>query len=79
MRTRLTSLGLVLFLLAYLSSSSGCALFGKDYTVVGTEPCPMMTYEAMSEYEAAAEYMPNFMVWVGQMILYCEKQESRLE
>lgn len=79
MKKWLMSLGPVLFLCLCLSSLTGCALFGKDYIAVGAQPCPMMTYEMMDEYGMYAKDMPNFKVWMGQMILYCEEQESRLE
>lgn len=79
MKSWQTSWVLALFLSLCLSSLSGCGLFGKDYTVVGAKPCPVMTYEAMGEYDKYGPDMPTFRVWVGQMILYCEEQEARGE
>ena len=64
-----------------MSSLSGCA---TGWIGTGTDPCPVMGRQAIVEYsemvmgrgEAETEH---FRVWMGQMILYCEAQDARLE
>jgi hypothetical protein len=79
LRRKLAKSGLVLCLLLFAIKLSGCALFQRDYTGVGIEHCPAMSYEAIAEYEQYAPEMDLFRVWMGQMIVYCEKQATRLE
>ncbi len=81
MRKKLVGSSLVLCLAAWLLSSSGCA---HGWIGTGTDPCPVMGEEAIVEY--AAMVLPHeesqtehFRLWMGQMILYCEAQDARLQ
>ncbi len=69
----------VLFLLAAVSSLNGCALFSTPSHVVGTERCPVMSELAIASW-GDLYHMSNLdlKVWMGQILLYCEKANAKL-
>ncbi len=76
---RATSWTVALFLLAAVSSSVGCALFSKPSHVVGTERCPAMSEQAIAGWGDVYHMSPfGLKVWMGQIILYCEKVNAKL-
>jgi hypothetical protein len=70
----------VLCLSALMSSSVGCALFKPASHVIGVERCPAMSDEAIASW-GDIYHMANvdFKVWIGQVLLYCEKVEAKLD
>jgi hypothetical protein len=70
----------VLFLLAGTSSLGGCAVFGNASPVAGVEICPMMTEKAVDSWRTVYPLTHvDLQVWMGQLILYCERAERLLD
>ena len=70
----------VLFLLIFANSVTGCALFSQRPNVVGTKRCPVMPEQAIQGWaEVYPQANQELRVWVGQIILHCEETDAMLD
>ena len=75
-----TSCLVALFLLIGMSSVVGCSLLPKRPVAVGLDPCPAMDKDAIENWVEVYPLLRGpLRLWMGQIIMYCEKVEAQLE